>query len=188
MRHPTPTPPELGVHDGLAYALFLPEGEPDVGVVILHGAGSAKESHFDFARGCRADGIAALAYDARGHGASDGSFGPGAIDDALAMVELLRAHAPRVALRGSSMGGFQAIHAGARDPSVCAVVAICPAPEAGLLRFLRSGRELEFRVRRRGVRALARVARPGRGGRRSSAPRRRCCSCTRAATSRSPTR
>ncbi len=144
MRHPTPTPPELGVKDGLSYALFLPEGESDAGVVILHGAGSAKESHFDFARGCRADGIAALAYDARGHGDSDGSFGPGSIDDALAMVELLRAHAPRVALRGSSMGGFQAIHAGARDPSVCAVVAICPAPEAGLLRFLRSGQPLQF--------------------------------------------
>jgi uncharacterized protein len=146
MRHPTPTPPELDVHDGLAYALFLPDGEPDVGVVILHGGGSAKESHFDFARGCRADGIAALAYDARGHGKSEGSFGPGAFDDALAMVELLRAHAPRIALRGSSMGGFQAIHAGARDPSICAVVAICPAPEAGLLRFLAtSSQELEFR-------------------------------------------
>jgi len=145
MRHPTPTPPELGIHDGLAYALFMPEGEPDAGVVVLHGAGSAKESHFDFARGCRADGIAALVYDARGHGESDGSFGPGAIDDALAMVELLRVHAARVALRGSSMGAFQAIHAGARDPSVCAVVAICPAPEAGLVRFLRSGRRLEFR-------------------------------------------
>ena len=145
MRHPTPTPPELGVHDGLAYALFLPEGEPDVGVVIMHGAGSAKESHFDFARGCRADGIAAIAFDARGHGESDGSFGPAAIDDVLAMVELLRAHAPRVALRGSSLGGFEAIHAGARDRSICAVVAICPAPEAGLLRFLRSGQQLEFR-------------------------------------------
>ena len=144
MRHPTPTPPELGVHDGLSYALFLPDGEPVAGVVVLHGAGSAKESHFDFARGCRDDGMAALAYDARGHGDSGGSFGPGAIDDALAMVEVLRAHAPRVALRGSSMGGFQAIHAGARDPAVCAVVAICPSPEDGLLRFLRSGRPLEF--------------------------------------------
>jgi alpha-beta hydrolase superfamily lysophospholipase len=142
--HPVPTPPELGTLDGLSYALFLPDGEPDVGVVILHGAGSAKESHFDFARGCREDGMAALAYDARGHGESGGSFGPGAIDDALAMVELLRAHAPRVALRGSSMGGFQAIHAGARDPSVCAVVAICPAPEDGMVRLLRSGQELEF--------------------------------------------
>jgi len=144
MRHPTPTPPELGVRDGLAFALFLPEDEPVAGVVVLHGAGSAKESHFDFARGCREDGIAALAYDARGHGGSGGRFGPGAIDDALAMVELLRAHAPGVALRGSSMGAFQAIHAGARDPSVCAVVAICPSPEDGLLRFLRSGQQREF--------------------------------------------
>ena len=117
VRHPTPAPPELGEPRRPSYALFLPEDEPVAGVVILHGAGSAKESHFDFARGCREDGIAALAYDARGHGRSDGSFGPGAIDDALAMVELLRAHAPRVALRGSSMGGFQAIHAGARDPA-----------------------------------------------------------------------
>jgi alpha-beta hydrolase superfamily lysophospholipase len=154
MRHPTPEPPELGTHDGLSYALFLPEREPDVGVVILHGAGSAKESHFDFARGCRADGMAALAYDARGHGRSEGSFGPGAFDDALAMANVLRSHAPRVALRGSSMGGFQAIHAAAaaRDgerqaggpPEICAVVAICPAPEDGLLRFVRSDQEPEF--------------------------------------------
>jgi uncharacterized protein len=149
MRHPTPTPPELGVHDGLAYALFLPDGEPDAGVVVLHGAGSAKESHFDFARGCRADGMAALAYDARGHGRSEGEFGPSAFDDALAMAELLRSSAPKIALRGSSMGGFQAIHAAAQaDGAISAVVAICPAPEDGLARFLRSGRELHFRCDR----------------------------------------
>src|SRR5918996_6255076 len=115
MQQPTPDPPELGSQDGLSYALFLPEGEPRAGVVILHGAGSAKESHFDFARGCRADGIAALAYDARGHGRSEGRFGPGAVDDALAMVALLRERVDRVALRGSSMDKFQAIHAAARD-------------------------------------------------------------------------
>src|SRR5918992_3548876 len=107
--HPVPEAPELGMHHGLSYALFLPEAEPRAGVVILHGAGSAKESHFDFGRDCRADGIAALAYDARGHGRSDGAFGPGAIDDALAMVELLRRETGAIALRGSSMGGFQAI-------------------------------------------------------------------------------
>jgi pimeloyl-ACP methyl ester carboxylesterase len=147
MRHPTPTSPELGTQDGLAYALFLPppEKEPDVGVVILHGAGSAKESHFDFARGCRADGMAALAYDARGHGQSEGSFGPSAFDDALAMADLLRSFAPRIALRGSSMGAFQAIHAAAQaGGSISAGVAICPAPEDGLARFLRSGQELHF--------------------------------------------
>jgi uncharacterized protein len=145
MKHATPAPPQLGELNGLSYALFLPDGEPRAGVVILHGAGSAKESHFDFARGCRADGIAALAYDARGHGRSEGAFGPGAIDDVLEMVALMRRHAGRVALRGSSMGGFQAIHAGACDPELCAVVAICPAPDDLLLRGLRSGEELRFR-------------------------------------------
>ena len=104
-----------------------------MGVVVLHGAGSAKESHFDFARGCRDEGMAALAFDSRGHGRSEGDFGPGAVDDVLAMADLLRAHVPRVALRGSSMGGFLALHAAARDPSICAVVAICPAPEDLLL-------------------------------------------------------
>ena len=144
MRHPTPTAPELGTHDGLAYALFLPDEEPDAGVVILHGAGSAKESHFDFARLCRDSGVAALCFDARGHGASEGDFGPGAIDDVQAMCDLLREHATRVALRGSSMGGFCAIHAAAREPSLAAVVAICPAPEERLLRGLRGG-DFDFR-------------------------------------------
>jgi uncharacterized protein len=145
MKHATPAPPELGSHDGLSYALFLPVAPAQVGVVVLHGAGSAKESHYDFARGCRDEGMAALAYDARGHGRSAGVFGPDAIDDVLAMVALLREHVPAVALRGSSMGGFQAIHAGARaDPTLCAVVAICPANEELLLRGLRSGELLRF--------------------------------------------
>src|SRR3954469_16523813 len=146
MKHAPPAPPEIGVHDGLAYALFLPQEAPAAGVVILHGAGSAKESHFDFARVCRESGLAALAYDARGHGRSEGEFGPGALDDARAMCDLLRAHAPEVALRGSSMGGFTAIHAAALQPQVCAVVAICPAPEDLLLRGLRSGELRDFRV------------------------------------------
>ena len=46
------------------------------------------------------------------------------------------------------MGGFQAIHTAAQareqGAPLSAVVAICPAPEAGLLRFLRSGRRVEF--------------------------------------------
>jgi pimeloyl-ACP methyl ester carboxylesterase len=145
MRHPAPKPPELGEHDGLAYAMFMPSGEPECGVVILHGAGSAKESHFDFARGCRADGIAALAFDARGHGGSHGRFGPNAIDDVREMVALLRPRVGSVALRGSSMGGFQAIHAAAADPSLSSVVAICPAPESSLRRMLHSDEPLRFR-------------------------------------------
>ena len=144
MKHVPPAPPELGSRDGLAYALFLPDEPPDVGVVILHGSGSAKESHFDFGRLCRDSGLAALAFDARGHGRSEGAFGPGALDDVRGMCELMRSYAPQVALRGSSMGGSCAIHAATLDDSVCAVVAICPAPEDRLLRGLRSGELRDF--------------------------------------------
>jgi alpha-beta hydrolase superfamily lysophospholipase len=141
--------PELAEHGGLAYALFLPDGEPEAGVLILHGAGSAKESHFDYARVAAANGLAAISYDARGHGRSDRAFGPGAIDDAVAMLDLLRSRGAReVALRGSSLGGFSAILAAARDGAAAAVVAICPAPEDLLLRGVRAGRLDGFRADR----------------------------------------
>jgi alpha-beta hydrolase superfamily lysophospholipase len=146
---PTPEPPELGERDGLAYALFLPDEPPSAGVVICHGAGSAKESHFDFGRAVRGAGMAALAFDARGHGRSHGEFGPTAFADVLSMVDLMREHTPHVALRGSSMGGFCALHAAAiARPPVIAVVAICPAPEEILLRGVRSGRLVDFRMDR----------------------------------------
>ncbi|MEA2495576.1 MAG: uncharacterized protein QOJ29_3487 [Thermoleophilaceae bacterium] len=91
--------------------------------------------------------MAALAFDARGHGHSQGDFGPTAFSDVLQMVELMREHTPHVALRGSSMGGFQALHAGAiADPPVAAVVAICPATEELLLRGVRSERPMDFRM------------------------------------------
>jgi uncharacterized protein len=147
--HAAPEPPELGSRDGLAYALFLPREDATAGVLILHGADSAKESHFGFARAARAQGLAALAYDARGHGASSGEFGPTAFGDALTMLDVLHEHAPAVAVRGSSMGGFCALHVGALEPSVAAVVAICPAPEDMLLRMLRSDEAPpEFRANR----------------------------------------
>jgi alpha-beta hydrolase superfamily lysophospholipase len=146
---PTPEPPELGDRNGLAYALFLPDEQPRAGIVICHGAGSAKESHFDFGRAVRGAGMAALALDARGHGKSDGEFGPTAFADVLEMVDVLREHTPNVALRGSSMGGFQALHTAAiARPPLVAVVAICPAPEELLLRGVRSGRLTDFRMDR----------------------------------------
>lgn len=120
-------------------------------MVILHGAGSAKENHFDFGRAARAHGFAALAFDARGHGRSEGLFGPSAIEDAVSMCELLSDEAPTIALRGSSMGGFVAIHAAAGWGRAAAVVAICPAPEDMLLRGLRSGRLVEFEVDREAI-------------------------------------
>ncbi|MGH2838227.1 MAG: alpha/beta hydrolase family protein [Thermoleophilaceae bacterium] len=142
--HEAPEPPRLGTHNGMAYALFTPREDPKAGVVILHGAGSAKENHFDYGRAARDHGFAALAFDARGHGRSEGKFGPTAIEDAVTMCELLGEEAPAVALRGSSLGGFVAIHAGAGWGQAVAVVALCPAPEDLLLRSLRSGQMVRF--------------------------------------------
>src|SRR3954469_5232703 len=135
----TEPPAEQGVRDGLAYALFLPAGDPAAGgVVVIHGAGSQKENHFDFARECRAAGLAAVCFDQRGHGASEGALDGRAIDDVATVAALLPDGAP-VALRGSSMGGWLALAAGAALDAA-AVVAICPASSDQLTRGLRSGR------------------------------------------------
>jgi uncharacterized protein len=143
-------PSELGTRDGLAYALFVPGPATAGGVVILHGAGSQKENHFDFARALRAAGVAAVAFDQRGHGESEGALGAGALDDVATMAGLLPPGP--VALRGSSMGGFMALVAGARLEAA-AVVAICPASADQLDRGLRA-REREFRADEDGLRSL----------------------------------
>jgi pimeloyl-ACP methyl ester carboxylesterase len=130
-------------HDGLAYTLVEPGGEPLGGVVIVHGAGSCKESHLDFARVCAARGLAAIAFDQRGHGASEGALGAGAIDDVAAIAARLPGSGP-VFLRGSSLGGFLAL-AAAERAGARAVVAICPASGDILLAGLRSGR-FDFRA------------------------------------------
>ena len=139
-RLPTPAgPAEIAVHDGLAYSLWLPEGPPAGGWVILHGAGSRKENHHDMARAARDAGYAAVAFDARGHGASPGRLDARALADVVAIAGLV----PRpLVLRGSSMGGFMAI-AAAEAAGAAAVVALCPAGAHHLRSGLRSGR-LDF--------------------------------------------
>ena len=153
------------MHAGLAYALWLPDpmgaddrrghssrpmpSPPWPGIVICHGAGSRKENHADFARLAAANGWAALAFDARGHGASEGEMTPDAVEDVIAVADLLAVHdgvdPRRVAVRGSSMGGMLAIHAAALTPRIAGVIAICPADEDGLARGLRRG-DLQMRI------------------------------------------
>jgi fermentation-respiration switch protein FrsA (DUF1100 family) len=155
MGRPTPTgATRSGAHDGLAYDLWLPETPPPwPGVVVLHGAGSRKENHADFARTAVARGWAALGFDARGHGESMGALSGTATADVIQMVQLLGAvdgvDAQRIVLRGSSMGGYLALHA-ATSPAVAGAIAICPAGEAQLLRGLRRG-ELAMRAERDGL-------------------------------------
>jgi fermentation-respiration switch protein FrsA (DUF1100 family) len=140
--------------DGLAYRLWLPSGEPPwPGIVILHGAGSRKENHGDFARLAADFGWAALAYDQRGHGESLGEMSPRAVNDAIAMARMLAERddvdESRICLRGSSLGGFVAIHAAAVSDAVGAVIAICPPSETMLLELLRSETgELEMQADR----------------------------------------
>jgi pimeloyl-ACP methyl ester carboxylesterase len=139
-----PAVPEGGVHDGLSWAAELPAEPPAGGVVVLHGAGSTKDGHRDFARRCAARGLAALAFDLRGHGRSAGALDGRVLDDVAAMAGLLAelAGAPGrlpIALRGSSMGGYLALVAAA-PVRARAVVAVCPASGAGLRRSLRDGR------------------------------------------------
>jgi uncharacterized protein len=136
-------PREIAAHDGLAYSLWLPEPGVPVrgGVVIVHGAGSCKESHHDYARVVLAAGFGAICFDQRGHGASGGLMDGRALDDIAAMADLLRgsvgARAP-IALRGSSMGGCFALLA-APVVGASAVVAICPARPGGLARAVEAG-------------------------------------------------
>jgi uncharacterized protein len=139
MRRPALVPPDqLGIRDGLAYALFLPDGEPLGSVVILHGAGSCKENHFDFARAARGAGMAAVVFDQRGHGASEGALDGRAIADVGTVVGLLPPGAP-LGLRGSSMGGYLALIA-AEQLGARAVVAICPPSAEGMIAGLHEGR------------------------------------------------
>ncbi len=137
-------PSEVGTHGGLAYTLWLPDKPVPArgGIVIVHGAGSCKESHHDFARAALPLGLAAISFDQRGHGESDGPMDGRPVDDVCAMAAKLReaigdASAP-IALRGSSMGGYFAILAAA-PAQAAAVVAICPASGEGLRRGLRAG-------------------------------------------------
>jgi alpha-beta hydrolase superfamily lysophospholipase len=146
---------EHDFRDGLAYRLWLPAFDPPwPGIVLVHGAGSCKENHADFARLAADFGWAALAYDQRGHGESLGEMAPVAVADAVAMARLLAAREgvdpTRVCVRGSSMGGFVAIHAAATSDAFAGAIAICPAGERMLLEGLRNDR-LEMRADRRAL-------------------------------------
>jgi dienelactone hydrolase len=95
---------------------------------VVHGLDSRKENHADFAERVATRGMAALALDLRGHGASGGALDGGVLDDVLAGLDELarRGHRP-LGVRGSSLGGLLALHACRVDARVRAVVAICPA-------------------------------------------------------------
>ncbi len=145
MRLRTPDgPDERGTHAGRPYWLWQPTSAPPwPAIVIVHGAGSAKESHADFGRLCAANGWVALSYDQRGHGESADVMAPAALSDvgrlAAFLAERDGVDRDRVCVRGSSLGGYLAIAAAASEPDLAGAIAICPASGEGLRRGLRAG-------------------------------------------------
>jgi uncharacterized protein len=144
MEYGIPRPPsETGTLAGIAWCLWVPDGEgPWPAVMVMHGAGSRKENHADYARAAVAHGFVALTFDNRGHGATEGDLDPTVVDDLRLLAEWLAARPEvderRVAARGSSMGGLMAIHAAAASNRVSAVVAVCPASESMLAEDVRA--------------------------------------------------
>ncbi len=148
---------DAGTSAGRPYLVWRPSTEPPwPAMLVLHGAGSQKENHSDFARASAARGWLALAYDQRGHGAAEDEMSPAALADVTGMARFAAGfegvRGP-VCVRGSSMGGLLAIHAAATSPLIGGVIAVCPASEDGLRRGLREGR-FDFRAGPDAVSAL----------------------------------
>jgi pimeloyl-ACP methyl ester carboxylesterase len=143
------TPQSLTIAvDGLRLAalLWLPKDEPVGGLLLCHGAGSCKENHAPMAEQAAARGLAALAFDFRGHGQSDGAMDGGGAHDVIAAAAALRraAGVRWVAARGSSMGGFWLLLAAAGHRRLFrSLVALCPADSDSLARGLDELRRLE---------------------------------------------
>ncbi len=140
---------DAGTVSGRPYLVWRPATPPPwPAMLVLHGAGSQKENHADFARASAARGWLALAYDQRGHGAAEDEMAPAALADVAAMARFaagVEGADGTVCVRGSSMGGFLAIHAAATSALIAGAIAVCPASEDGLRRGLRES-QLEFRA------------------------------------------
>jgi dienelactone hydrolase len=128
----------LPSRDGRPMKALLAEGDLGApGVVILHGYGSRKDNHVDFAARLAALGMWVLIPDLRGHGGTPGPMDEGMIGDVLASLDdLTYRGAGALGMRGSSMGGFLALTCAPMHQDVRAVVAICPArPESLAMRL-----------------------------------------------------
>ncbi len=116
----------------LAGTLTLPSGPgPHPAVVLIHGSGPSTRN-FGFLRYFfLRQGLAVLAYDKRGSGASTGDWQSATIDDlagdALAAVKLLRTRkdidSRRIGLMGNSQGGWVAPLVASRSSDIAFVIA-----------------------------------------------------------------
>ncbi|HEY6253782.1 MAG TPA: alpha/beta fold hydrolase [Candidatus Angelobacter sp.] len=116
----------------LAGTLVLPGGPgPHAAVVLFHGSGPEERNLF-MARWFAEQGVAALTYDKRGVGESEGNFRQVPFmklaDDGLAAVDFLRARADvdphKIGVWGLSQGGWLGPLAASRSPEVAFVISV----------------------------------------------------------------
>ncbi|MBN1274924.1 alpha/beta hydrolase [Candidatus Woesearchaeota archaeon] len=123
----------------LVGTLAYPEGrEPCPGIVICHGFTGGKDLYFYplLSRALTAAGFAALRFDCRHCGKSEGRFHPTyktMVSDVLAAMDFLekQERVTGIGVCGHSMGGTSAIMAAARDGRVGAVVAFAAVAYPG---------------------------------------------------------
>src|SRR5690349_7242759 len=121
-----------------AASLFRPAGIPDRApcVVLAHGFTGTKDQLTPYAEAFATAGLAALTFDYRHFGDSEGN--PRQVVDIQKQLEDWRAaiafartidgiDPKRIALWGSSLSGGHVIKLGAEDPTIAAVVAQVPA-------------------------------------------------------------
>ncbi len=115
--------------------VYLPANTPAPAVIVAHGFGGSKKSVAADAEQLARDGFVALAYSARGFGASTGQIALDSLDyevpDARAVVDWLAqqpevqldaADDPRVGVTGGSYGGALSLMLAGTDPRVDAAV------------------------------------------------------------------
>ena len=144
----TPIPLTLTAADGAQISATLyPADDTDhsSGVVLVHDKGGNAGQWNGFARRLQRSGIAAIAFDMRGHGASSGPDGQPvslrdftphdwlqAIYDIQAARNALPAHGidpDNLAVVGAGMGANLAAHYAAQDETIQALVLVSPGLE-----------------------------------------------------------
>lgn len=124
------TAAQLRTGDGLRLAArwWAPSGPARAAVVLVHGftGSSADPPLLDVAAALAADGMHVLAYDGRGHGASEGLCTLGDLErhDVAAAVAAARERHPRVVTVGASMGGVAVLRHAVGDPGLAGVVTV----------------------------------------------------------------
>src|SRR6266404_2942351 len=138
--------------ENLAGALFLPASpDPAPSLIVCHGAGDFKENYFELCEFLAGKGIASLAVDMHGHGASEGARFHVNINqwvaDVQAAIKFLGGHPHidpnKIGAFGLSSGGTAILEAAVTEPKLKALVALdatvrnsLPLPMSCFLQFL----------------------------------------------------